>query len=113
MQSKLETKFINLWNTLYPEIYLQPQFVFASPRRFRADFAHPDAMVLIELQGGIFTKGASHSSTSGIKRDCEKQFLAAANGYLVFTLHTDMITVSNLAVIAKAIKARTQIKLAA
>ena len=47
-------------------------------RRFRFDFQVKD--LLIEIQGGIFRKGA-HSTGVGITRDCAKQNMAALEGY--------------------------------
>jgi hypothetical protein len=104
--STLEAKFSRLWTFCYPTTILEREYYFALPRKFRADFAHAESKVLIEIQGGVFTKSASHSSISGIKRDCEKQFLAASNGYLVFTLHCDMIVSNYLKVIAHTIDSR-------
>lgn len=61
-------------------------------RRFRFDFyiKIPLDEVLIEVQGGIWRKGA-HSSGTGITRDCEKLCLAAIWGYLVMPVTPDQI----------------------
>lgn len=52
-------------------------------RAFRWDFAFPDARLLVEVQGGIWQKGA-HSSGAGVTRDCEKAAFAAAHGWRSF-----------------------------
>ena len=70
-------------------------------RRYRFDFCIPKAQwcgmsaslfnrFLIEVQGGIWQKGA-HSSGIGITRDCEKFCLAAIDGYLVMPVTPDQI----------------------
>jgi very-short-patch-repair endonuclease len=65
---------------------LWPRFVreleFAKPRKFRADFAFPHAMLLIECEGGVW-QGGRHTRGLGFMRDCEKQNLAAEMGYRV------------------------------
>lgn len=58
------------------------QYAFNEARRFRADFAWPHAMLLLEVDGGSWISGA-HSRGSGIARDCEKGAHAAIGGYRV------------------------------
>lgn len=64
----------------------QTEFVFAPPRKFAADYAWPEAMLIVERNGQIWRKGG-HSSGSGILRDYEKSNLAQLAGwvYLQFT----------------------------
>lgn len=63
---------------------LEPEFYFARPRKFRADWRVKNLPVLIEYEGGIFMPGkAGHSSVSGIMRDIEKLNMAAIAGYIV------------------------------
>lgn len=52
-------------------------------RAFRWDFGFPQARLLVEVQGGIWKKGA-HSSGAGISRDCEKAAYAAMYGWRTF-----------------------------
>ena len=52
-------------------------------RKFRFDFCIKKANLLIEINGGTFTKGA-HSSGLGIRRDYEKMRLAQAAGWKVY-----------------------------
>lgn len=52
-------------------------------RAFRWDFAFPQARLLVEVQGGIWKKGA-HSSGAGVSRDCEKSAYAAMHGWRTF-----------------------------
>ena len=51
-------------------------------RNFRWDFVFRQARLLVEVQGGSFSKGKmGHNSGTGIHRDCEKHFLAQLNGW--------------------------------
>lgn len=76
-----------------PEVFLaalrqrglpQPhrEYRFAEPRKFRADFCWPSHGVLVEVEGGIFTRQA-HGSITGMLRDIQKYNLAAVHGYRV------------------------------
>ncbi len=53
-------------------------------RMFRFDFAWLDARLLVEVNGGTYTKGA-HSTGQGIARDYEKANLAVLQGWRVLT----------------------------
>jgi very-short-patch-repair endonuclease len=66
------------------------EYRFAPPRRYRADFAYPDKKILVEVQGGIYTRGA-HSRGTGLERDYEKINLAQLLGYKVFQFSRKMI----------------------
>ena len=50
-------------------------------RQFRADFAFPKFGLLVEIQGGIWTRGA-HGHPIGIEVDIERSQYAALAGYL-------------------------------
>lgn len=52
-------------------------------RKFRFDFAWLDARLLVEVNGGTYTKGA-HSTGQGIRRDYEKLRLAQDHGWKVY-----------------------------
>lgn len=51
-------------------------------RRYRFDFAFVEARLLVEVNGGTYTKGA-HSTGTGIARDYEKANLAVLQGWRV------------------------------
>lgn len=55
---------------------------FAPGRRFRADFAWPHAMLLVEVDGGTWVAGR-HNRGAGIEADAEKQSIAAVLGWRV------------------------------
>lgn len=53
-------------------------------RKFRFDFCFTEQRLLIEVNGGTFTKGA-HSTGQGIARDYEKANLATLQGWRVLS----------------------------
>lgn len=58
------------------------EFQFCKSRRFRADYAIPDKMILIEFEGIIAGK-SRHTTITGYSRDCIKYNLAAILGFRV------------------------------
>ena len=63
-------------------------------RKFKFDFAYPELKIAIEIEGGVFTKGA-HGSISGILRDIEKYNLAVLNGWSVLRFLPDEMVKQN------------------
>ena len=59
-----------------------PQFRFAPPRQWKADFAWPEARLLVEVDGGVFTRGR-HTRGAGYIKDCEKLNAAVLAGWRV------------------------------
>ena len=53
-------------------------------RKFRFDFAWLEQRLLVEVNGGTYTKGA-HSTGQGIRRDYEKGNLATLAGWRVLS----------------------------
>lgn len=66
------------------------EFVAIPGRMFRWDFAWVKEKLLVEVQGGIYQKGA-HSTGQGIERDMIKLNLATLNGYKVLQFSRRMI----------------------
>lgn len=85
--SALERTFETLWNRHFREIKLEREYSFAKDigRRFRADFAHLEMRVLIEIEGGIWTQGR-HTNPVGYSKDCDKYNLATLYGWKVIRL---------------------------
>jgi very-short-patch-repair endonuclease len=59
-------------------------------RRYRADFAYPQFGLLIEVEGGTWTRGR-HTRGGGFEKDCEKYNLAAELGYKVLRFTGAMV----------------------
>lgn len=103
MSSHLENQFADLWLYHYPDIDLVSEHRFASPRRYRWDFAHLETKIGIDIQGGTWMRRSGHSGGTGVRKDCEKMCVAAANGWRVFLLTGDMITCENIELISRTI----------
>jgi len=87
--SDLEAAFDTLWRQLDgPDLVAEHRF--APPRKWRFDRAHLGARVAIEIDGGT-QRGGRHVTGAGFTRDCEKLNTAAARGWLVFRLTSDML----------------------
>ena len=74
------------------------EFLFAPPRRFRADYCWPDRSVIVEQEGGLFAGGrrpgtaiGGHSSVQGIQRDMEKGNLAQLAGFIYLRFTPDQL----------------------
>jgi very-short-patch-repair endonuclease len=62
----------------------QAEYRFVPGRRYRADFAWPNQMLLVECEGGLFSRGKGwHLSIGGYLDDIQKYNLAALLGYRV------------------------------
>lgn len=106
MPSRLEAQFADRWGKLYPglpfvrEQTIPPWEAWASERKalglakvrraFVGDFLWPEAQVVVEVQGGTWTKGG-HSTGTGIQRDAIKALTAAAGGWVVVGLTGQMV----------------------
>jgi very-short-patch-repair endonuclease len=66
------------------------EFAFARPRRWRFDFAWPEQMVALEVEGGIWVAGR-HSRPTGYAADCEKYNEAAIRGWKVIRATGDHV----------------------
>ena len=58
------------------------EYVFAPPRRWRLDYAWPDARVALEVEGGAWTRGR-HTRAAGFLGDMDKYNELAARGWLL------------------------------
>jgi hypothetical protein len=94
-QSKvLNHRFESLWRLLGGPT-LQPEFQFHPKRKWRFDYCHLGTCTAIELEGGIWVKGA-HSRGAHFNSDCEKYNSATICGFSLFRLTTNSITVENI-----------------
>ena len=58
------------------------EFRFHPDRRWRFDYACPERMVAVEIEGNIFNYGR-HNNPMGFLRDCEKYGTATSMGWRV------------------------------
>ncbi len=75
-ESPIEHRFLECWQRHYPGVYLQPQFWIHD---FRVDFALPQALIVIELDGA-----AAHSSPWNVERDqVRQQYIEGLGFYFI------------------------------
>lgn len=66
------------------------EYKFVPKRRFRADFYIPAINCLVEIEGGVWTRGR-HNRPKGFINDCEKYNLATVHGYKVLRFTSEDI----------------------
>lgn len=88
---KWEEAFAGYWVQLGGDArLLVQQYPF---RRWKFDFAILELKILIEIDGGTWTRGkSSHNWGPGIRRQCLKQNAAVAEGWRPFRYTADMLT---------------------
>jgi len=66
------------------------EYQFDKARRWRADFAIPSKMLLIEIEGGSWVNGR-HNRGSGMEADCVKYCTAVLRGWRVLRFTTSQV----------------------
>ena len=66
------------------------QYRYAPPRKFAADFAWPAQRLLVEVQGGIWTRQA-HGSIKGVLADIDRLNAATMAGWRLLRFTPDMV----------------------
>jgi very-short-patch-repair endonuclease len=66
------------------------EYRFWPGRRFRFDFAWPEQMIAVEVEGGTWTRGR-HNRGKGFESDCEKYNEAALQGWIVLRFTGAMV----------------------
>ena len=85
MESHLERAFA-LWLRQHPAIPPPVcEYRFAPPRRWRFDFAWPERMFAVEIEGGLHIIGR-HQRVEGYLADCEKYEAAMLRGWMVYRI---------------------------
>jgi very-short-patch-repair endonuclease len=96
IQAEGEAELSQLEETLLHQMQLvglptpEREYRFSPPRRYRADFAYPERKLLIEVEGGVWTRGR-HTRGAGYTSDAEKYNLATVKGWRVLRFTGDMI----------------------
>ena len=83
----------------------EPEYYFALPRRWRVDYAWPEQKVALEIEGGIFKKGADgqqggrHNRAAGFLKDIEKYNALALAGFRYFRCTPQMVSKGTIFVV--------------
>ena len=80
--------FLKLLQTKFKTVEVVKEFNFHPHRKWRFDYAFPQKMVAVEVDGGIWT-GGRHINPAGYINDMEKLNNAASMGWLVLRITTD------------------------
>ena len=100
--SSLEAKFALIWRALGGPP-LEREFRFAPPRGWRFDFASPEDLIAIEIEGGVWS-GGRHNRPRGFIDDCEKYNAAAALDWRVFRLPREFINAAYLGALLRGLR---------
>ena len=82
------------------------EYRFHPVRLWRFDFAWPAAMLAVEIEGGVYTRGR-HTRASGFVRDAEKYNAAAEMGWTVLRAPKPMLDDLSVLDMAKRILEET------
>jgi very-short-patch-repair endonuclease len=66
------------------------EWQFHPTRKFRFDFAFPDAKLAVEIEGGIW-RGGRHCRGTGFENDCIKYSEAAILGWRIIRATTEQV----------------------
>jgi hypothetical protein len=98
--SSLEALFDHWLGVLSPDLPTPvSEYVFAAPRKYRADRAWPERKLLVELEGGVFSN-SRHTTGTGFTEDCHKYNLAIEKGFRVLRFTSGMLRDNPQGVIA-------------
>ena len=85
---KLPDNFFSHIKKKIKGVEVKKEYVFHPVRKWRFDYAFPDYMVAVEVDGGVWT-GGRHINPAGYINDMEKLNTAASMGWLVLRITTD------------------------
>ena len=86
-KTQLEDTFLHWWTLLGSPQQPVREFRFHPTRKWRADFAWPGKLVLVEIEGGVWRRSKGrHTNPTGFIKDCEKYNNAALLGYTVLRI---------------------------
>lgn len=89
-----------------PEPVAEHAFALAVGRRWRWDYAWPEARVALEVEGGGFRREGygAHTTGAALRRDCEKHTAGAVLGWrLLRVLPEHLLTTTTLDNVRRAL----------
>jgi hypothetical protein len=103
--NKLAAEFERVWRSLDGPDLIH-EYRFHPSRKWRADYAHPRSMTMIELDGGIWLEKGGHQG-KGKLRDNEKQNSGNLLGWTTFRLSPGQIDIEHIGPIAGYVRENT------
>ena len=88
-RSKLEDTFmalceVNEWPTPEREVaFHEKGYIYQKRRMWRFDFAWPDLMLAVEIDGGLWSPRSGHRSPAGLSSDRVKDAVAQLMGWTI------------------------------
>ena len=67
------------------------EYKFHPKRRWRLDFAWPDDLIAVEIEGGVWT-GGRHTTGVGFTLDCEKYAEAICRGWTILRVTSGQVS---------------------
>lgn len=87
-KAQLEQRFLESWRRMYPSLPKPTmQHQFHPRRKWRFDFAWPESLLAVEIQGGAFIHGGHNRGVQQAK-DYEKQREAVKLGWRCLPFNT-------------------------
>jgi hypothetical protein len=109
MDSKIERQFDRVWEAIGgPD--LEREYRFDPGRRWQFDRAWVERKVAFEIDGGAWKvgkdgqRGGRHNRPLGFRNDCEKANAAAALGWRVCHLTSDMVSMAYVEALLVALR---------
>ena len=81
------------------------EYKFHPTRCWRFDFAWPELMIAVEVEGGVYSNGR-HSRGKGFTEDCVKYNAAAMLGWRVLRFTTEQVTQNEAVSVIKQLMER-------
>lgn len=91
-RERLRNQFLDHWRRLGgPDVWVA-EYIFHPTRQWPIDLAIPELKIMVELDGGTWSKEKTgHNWGVGIRRDHEKQNAAVLLGWRPFRFTSDML----------------------
>lgn len=90
-----EAHFLFLWQAAGGPVPITQELQFHPTRKWRADFAIQSAGVLIEIEGGAFSRGR-HTRGTGFANDAEKYLEATLLGWTLIRLIPQQLNLTTI-----------------